>query len=63
MTLDEAAGAALEAGNDMIFSADLSATLKGMREAVDSGKVNEEQIDESVKRIFRMKVERKLIAS
>jgi beta-N-acetylhexosaminidase len=63
MTLDEAAGAALEAGNDMIFSADFSATLKGMREMVDSGKVNEEQIDESVKRILRMKIERKLIAS
>jgi beta-N-acetylhexosaminidase len=61
MTLDEAAGAALEAGNDMIFSADFSATLKGMREMVDSGKVNEEQIDESVKRILRMKLERKLI--
>jgi beta-N-acetylhexosaminidase len=61
MTLDEAAGEALTAGNDMIFSADLSATLKGMREAVDSGKVDEEQIDESVKRILRMKIERKLI--
>lgn len=61
MTMKEATAKALAAGNDMIFSADLNASLEGAKEAVESGAVTEEQIDESVARILRMKINRDLV--
>lgn len=61
MTMKEATAKALAAGNDMVFSADLNASLEGAKEAVESGAVTEAQIDESVARILRMKINRDLL--
>lgn len=56
MSLEEAAGQALAAGNDMIFSADLSATMKGARQALQNGQITEVQLDNAVRRILRYKL-------
>lgn len=61
MSLEEASGIALAAGNDMIFSADFAASLKGVKEAVKKGLVTEAQIDESVKRVLKLKIKHNLI--
>lgn len=61
MSLEEASGRALAAGNDMIFSADFEASMKGAGEAVNAGMITEEQIDASVKRVLKMKLEHHLI--
>lgn len=61
MTIEKASAKAIIAGNDMIFSADYEASMKGMKQAVKDGKVSEAQIDESVTRIMEMKVKRKII--
>lgn len=61
MTLEEATGAALAAGNDMIFSADLEASMKGAGKAVEKGRLSLQQIDESVTRIIKMKINRGLV--
>lgn len=63
MTLEEASGAAFAAGNDMIFSADFPASLKGAKKALAEGRITEEQIDHSVKRVLRMKMKHNLIES
>lgn len=62
MTLEEATGKALAAGNDMIFSADFMASMKGAKKAVRQGKLTEKQINESVMRILKMKINQSLIA-
>lgn len=56
MSLEEAAAMAFIAGNDMIFSADFKATMKGAQQAVREGRLSEEAIDASVMRILRMKM-------
>lgn len=61
MTMKEATAKAFAAGNDMIFSADFKASLEGAKESVESGAVTEEQIDEAVARILRMKINRNLL--
>ncbi len=61
MTLEEATGAALAAGNDMIFSADFEASMKGARKAVEKGGLSRQQLDESVTRIIKMKINRGLV--
>lgn len=61
MALEEATGAALAAGNDMIFSADLEASMKGAGKAVEKGRLSLQQIDESVTRIIKMKINRGLV--
>lgn len=61
MTLEEATGEALVAGNDMIFSADLEASMKGAKAAVEKGRLSQQQIDESVIRIIKMKMNRGLV--
>lgn len=63
MTLEEASGEAIAAGNDMIFSADFPASLKGAKKALAEGRITEEQIDHSVKRVLRMKMRHNLIES
>ncbi|MBQ9984310.1 MAG: beta-hexosaminidase [Lachnospiraceae bacterium] len=57
MTIEEATGAAFVAGNDMVFSADFAASMKGAKAAVEQGKLSETQINESVRRILRMKID------
>lgn len=62
MTIEEATAKAFLAGNDMIFSADFSASMKGASNAVNQGLLTEEQVNESVSRILRMKIKNGLIA-
>ena len=54
-SLEEATGRAFAAGNDMIFSADFEASMKGAYQALHDGTISEQQIDESVRRILRYK--------
>lgn len=61
MTIEEATAKAFLAGNDMIFSANFAASMKGAISAVNQGLLTEEQIDESVGRILRMKIKNELI--
>lgn len=61
MTIEQASKAAIIAGNDMIFSADYAASLKGMKQAVEDGKISEKQIDEALTRILKMKLTRGII--
>lgn len=50
---------AVKAGNDMILMPqDLAATYKGIEDAVKSGEISEERIDESVKKIIKLKIEK-----
>lgn len=61
MTIEEATARAFAAGNDMVFSADFAASMKGAKRAVENGILSEEQIDTSVKRVLTMKVKRGLV--
>lgn len=63
MTLEEASGAALAAGNDMIFSADFAASLSGAKKALQDGRITEEQINASIKRVLKMKMKHNLITT
>ncbi|MGN0154673.1 MAG: glycoside hydrolase family 3 N-terminal domain-containing protein [Lachnospiraceae bacterium] len=62
MTIEDATSKALAAGNDMIFSADFHASMRGAKKAVEQGELSEEQIDTSLKRILKMKQKHKMIA-
>jgi beta-N-acetylhexosaminidase len=50
---------AVEAGDDMLMGAsspnDLADMLKGIKQAVTSGKISQQQIDDSVRRILLLK--------
>lgn len=61
MSIKKATAKAFIAGNDMIFSADFQASMKGAKEAVEKGELPERQVEESVARILRMKMDRGLI--
>ena len=61
MTIEEATEQALAAGNDMIFSADFAASMKGAKSAVENKKLSEQRINESVARILTMKINRQII--
>lgn len=61
MTMEQASERALAAGNDMIFSADFDASMRGAKSAVENKKISEQQIDESVARILRMKINRQIL--
>lgn len=59
-TYAEAAVGAIEAGADMILAPkNFQKSYDGLLDAVKSGKISEERIDESLKRIFRVKFARK----
>lgn len=55
-TIKDATVKAFLAGNDMIFSADFAASMKGATNAVTQGELPIEQVDDSVRRILRMKI-------
>lgn len=61
MSIKKATAKAFIAGNDMVFSADFKASLQGAVEAVEKGELSEQQVEESVARILRMKMDRELI--
>lgn len=56
MSLQEATSQALAAGNDMVFSADFAASMKGARQALQSGQITAEELDRAVLRILRYKL-------
>lgn len=61
-TSDEAAVRVVEAGGDiLLMPEDLSAAVSGLENAVKSGEISEDRIDESVMRILRVKRNRGLI--
>lgn len=61
---DEAAVNCVEAGMDMILmSTDYQSAYQAVLDAVQDGRIDEVQIDESVKRIIRVKIKRGLILS
>lgn len=60
-TADEAAVKALQAGVDMIFMPeDYGTAYTGVLEALQNGSLTEEQINESLRRIFRVKLRDRL---
>ncbi|MGN0465232.1 MAG: glycoside hydrolase family 3 protein [Lachnospiraceae bacterium] len=60
---EEAAVMAIKAGNDMILMPnDLKSAFEGIREAVEEGEIEEKEIDEAVKRILSVKLERNVIS-
>lgn len=60
-TPDESAVAALKAGCDMILlPEDLETAVKGILDGVSAGSVSEERINDSLKRVYRVKYAEKL---
>jgi beta-N-acetylhexosaminidase len=61
-TQDEAAVRALEAGADMLLKpADVEAALRGVREAVKSGRLTEKRIEDSARKIMAAKFDLGLV--
>ncbi len=61
-TQEEAAVRALEAGADMLLKpADVDASFRGVREAVKSGRITEQRIEESARRILAAKYDLGLV--
>lgn len=61
-TPEEAAVRALEAGADMLLKpADVDASFRGVREAVKSGRITEQRVEESARRILAAKFDLGLV--
>ncbi len=61
-TQEEAAVRALEAGADMLLKpADVDASFRGVREAVKSGRITEQRVEESARRIMAAKYDLGLV--
>ena len=61
-TAEESAVRALEAGADMLLKpADVDATFRGVREAVKSGRITEQRIEESVRKLLAWKYDLGLV--
>jgi beta-N-acetylhexosaminidase len=61
-TQEEAAVRALEAGADMLLKpADVDAAFRGVREAVKSGRITEQRVEESARRILAAKYDLGLV--
>lgn len=62
-TPEEAAVRALEAGADMLLKpADVDASFRGVREAVKTGRITEQRVEDSVRRILAAKYDLGLVA-
>jgi beta-N-acetylhexosaminidase len=57
----EAAALAVQAGNDMLMLNDYATGIDGVLDAVKDGRITEERLDESVRRILKWKVQLGLI--
>ena len=57
VTAEEAAILAIEAGNDLLISSQVERQVPAVIEAVQSGRITEERLDESVLRILEKKME------
>ena len=60
--LEESAILAIEAGNDMIFTFSCDIQIPAVIKAVESGRLSEKTIDESVLRILKWKIKRGIIS-
>src|ERR1043166_263496 len=61
-TQEEAAVRALEAGADMLLKpADVDASFRGVREAVKSGRITEQRVEESARKILAAKYDLGLV--
>jgi beta-N-acetylhexosaminidase len=61
-TPEESAMRALEAGADMLLKpADVDATFRGVREAVKSGRITEQRVEESVRKLLAWKYDLGLV--
>lgn len=61
-TPEESAVRALEAGADMLLKpADVDATFRGVREAVKSGRITEQRVEESVRKLLAWKYDLGLV--
>ncbi|HEY0752376.1 MAG TPA: glycoside hydrolase family 3 N-terminal domain-containing protein [Ktedonobacteraceae bacterium] len=62
---DQAAAMAVEAGDDLLMGAaspnDLAAMLKGIKQAISSGAISQQQINDAVRRILLLKYQMGLI--
>lgn len=59
----EAAAMAIKAGNDMVLMPkNLKKAFEGIEEAVEEGEIDEKEIDEAVRRILSVKLERGVIS-
>ena len=47
---------AVEAGNDMLISTNFESQFDSIMAAIDEGRITEERINESVRRILTMKI-------
>ena len=54
---------ALKAGNDMIIISDYESGIKDIKEAIDSGKLNEETLNTAVTRVLAWKYYKKIITN
>ena len=57
----QAAVFAVQAGNDILCCTDFEVQMQAVLEAVQSGEISEERIDESVLRILRCKISRGIV--
>jgi len=62
---DQAAAVAVEAGSDLLMGAstpaDVASMIQGIKQAIDSGKISQQRIDDSVRRILMLKFQMGLL--
>ena len=62
---DQAAAVAVEAGSDLLMgattSADVASMIQGIKQAIDSGMISQQRIDDSVRRILMLKYQMGLL--
>ncbi len=58
-TEDQAAAVAVEAGSDLLMGAstpaDVARMIQGIKQAIDSGEISQQRIDDSVRRVLMLK--------
>ncbi len=62
---DQAAAVAVEAGSDLLMGAttpaDVARMIQGIKQAIDSGEISQQRIDDSVRRILMLKYQMGLL--
>jgi len=59
---DELVALAVEAGNDLLLTTEHKTHYEALLRAVRQGRISEERLDESVKRILKLKIEYGIIS-
>jgi len=64
-TEDQAAAVAVEAGSDLLMGAstpaDVASMIQGIKQAIDSGTISQQRIDDSVRRVLMLKYQMGLL--